>query len=171
MRLLMLHQRPPVMVHLITIPTLHWHLLIRMLLPQVHIEIGFAPQQRVTYFALKFGRRFRMLLHDVHLQRAVLGEASLAMRALVRLLARVGEFVSLQMERIGKCLATYITAERSLARVGAKVPPQFGYFNRCIITQCTLERFLVCMLVPSVPRQFTTRDKSHLAVWLGTLCE
>lgn len=168
MGFLVLHQTPAIMIQFVAIPTLHWDLLIRVLLPQVDIKIRFSAKQGVANFAFELGRRLGVLLHHVHFERAVLRKARLAMRTLVRLLARVAELVSLQVKRVRERLAADITRERTLTCVRPEMPSEFGDFDRGIVTQGTFERFFVRVFVASMSGEFARGHKGHIASGFGT---
>lgn len=55
-----------------------------------------------------------MLLHDVHFETAMLRKSRLAVRTLVRLLTRVRELVTFEMEAVSKSLSANVAREGSL---------------------------------------------------------
>ena len=56
-----------------------------------------------------------MLLHDVHFETSMLRKSRLAVRTLVRLLTRVRELVTFEMEAVSKSLSANVAREGSLA--------------------------------------------------------
>ena len=71
----------------------------------------------VCVLTFELGCGLSMLLHNVHFEGAMLCEACFAVGTLVRFLARVAEFVPLEMERVGESLPTNVARERSLPSV------------------------------------------------------
>lgn len=92
-----------------------------VLLAHVHIKIAFATQQSLTDLAAELGCRFGVLLLNVHLDAASLGEALVTLGTLVGLLTGVRHAMSLQVEAVGERLPAFLARVGPLARVRSEV--------------------------------------------------
>lgn len=109
-----------------------------------------------------------MLLHDVHFETSMLRKSRLAVRTLVRLLTRVRELVTFEMEAVSKSLSANVAREGSLASMRPEMPSELGDLDRGVLAKSALEGLLVRVFVSSMTSQLTRSNEGHFAVRFWT---